>query len=125
MKFLLYLKNRDDADFELCETKFVDVRDNIGNIAYEETIYVPSNDNNIKYIVDNCNVEIGYTKDLLPVYDKDIDEYEYLCNLCNKGLKRRLNNSKYVHYENAYHGFLNNPLERKHTNMLIKEINQE
>ena len=31
--------------------------------------------NNIREIVDNCNVEIGYTKDLLPVYDKDIDDH--------------------------------------------------
>ena len=46
--------------------------------------------NNIKEIVNDCNVEIGYTKDLLPVYDKDIDEFEYLSILCNKGLKRRL-----------------------------------
>lgn len=48
---------------------------------------------NIKEIVNSCNVEIGYTKDLLPVYDKNIDEFEYLSNLCNKGLKRRLNNN--------------------------------
>lgn len=45
--------------------------------------------------------------------------YEY-----HKKLKRRFNNSKYVHYEKAYHGFLNNPLEKKHTNMLINEINE-
>ena len=48
--------------------------------------------NNTKAITNQCNVEISYTKDLLPVYDKNIDEYEYLKYLCTKGLKRRLNN---------------------------------
>ena len=48
--------------------------------------------NNFKYIVDNCNIEIGYTKNLLPVYNDSIDAYSYLCELCNKGLNKRLNN---------------------------------
>lgn len=48
--------------------------------------------NNTKVISDMCNVEIGYIKDLLPVYDEKIDSYEYLKYLCNKGLLRRLSN---------------------------------
>ena len=48
---------------------------------------------NYLYIIDNCNVDIGYTKDLLPVYDDKIDAYLYLEELCNKGLKKRLNNN--------------------------------
>lgn len=47
---------------------------------------------NIDYIVNECNVEIGFTKDLLPVYDNNIDAFSYLSELCSKGLMRRLNN---------------------------------
>ena len=41
-------------------------------------------------IANLCTVELTYTNDLLPIYDKNIDAYEYLKYLCNKGLKRRL-----------------------------------
>lgn len=44
-------------------------------------------------ISDLCNVEISYTKDLLPIYDEKINAFEYLQYLCNKGLKKRLNNN--------------------------------
>jgi len=46
---------------------------------------------NIKYIVDSCNVELTYTEGLLPVYDKNINSKEYLHNLALKGLNKRLN----------------------------------
>lgn len=46
--------------------------------------------NNTKYISDICNVELSYTKGLLPIYDDKIDAYEYLKYLCLKGLNRRL-----------------------------------
>ena len=49
--------------------------------------------NTTKEIVDLCNVEIGYTSNLLPIYDKNINAYDYLKYLCEKGLKRRLNNN--------------------------------
>ncbi len=45
-----------------------------------------------KEIADQCTVELTYTKGLLPIYDKNIDAYEYLKYLCNKGLNRRLQN---------------------------------
>jgi len=45
---------------------------------------------NINKIISSCNVEIGYTKDLLPIYDENIDAFSYLKTLCNKGLKKRL-----------------------------------
>lgn len=48
---------------------------------------------NTSIIADLCNVEISYTKDLLPIYDSNINAYEYLTYLCNKGLNRRLNNN--------------------------------
>ncbi len=54
---------------------------------------------NMQSIVDLCNVEIGYTKDLLPVYDENIDAFSYLSSLCNKGLKRRLNNEVSDEYQ--------------------------
>ena len=46
--------------------------------------------NATRKISDLCNVELTFTKDLLPIYDKTIDAYEYLKYLCFKGLKRRL-----------------------------------
>ena len=51
-------------------------------------------------ISDLCNIELTNETNLLPVYDEKIDEYEYLTYLCNKGLKRRLNNNvaqEYIH----------------------------
>lgn len=51
-------------------------------------------------------------------YDPLKDEgYEYY-----KKLKRYFNKCKYLHFEKIYHGFLTNPLEKKYTNLLIKEI---
>ena len=48
---------------------------------------------NIKYISEVCNVTLEYKEGLLPIYDKDINSFEYLTNLCNKGLNRRLNSN--------------------------------
>ena len=49
--------------------------------------------NTTKEIADLCNVEISYTNNLLPVYDEKINAYDYLKYLCQKGLKKRLNNN--------------------------------
>lgn len=52
-----------------------------------------------KLIADLCNVELSFTKGLLPIYDETIDAYEYLKYLCTKGLNRRLKNNvpeKYI-----------------------------
>ena len=49
-------------------------------------------------IADLCNVELTYTKDLLPVYDENTNAFEYLTYLCNKGLKKRLNNNVTKNY---------------------------
>ena len=46
---------------------------------------------NMKYISDTCNVSLEYKDGLLPIYDKDINSFEYLTNLCKKGLNKRLN----------------------------------
>lgn len=50
-------------------------------------------------IKDLCNVELKYQEGLLPVYDKNIDAFEYLTYLCNKGLKKRLNNNVTEKYQ--------------------------
>jgi len=62
-------------------------------LSKEEYESVVDNDTlqNMKYISEVCNVTLEYKEGLLPIYDKDIDSYEYLTNLCNKGLYKRLN----------------------------------
>ena len=47
-----------------------------------------------------CNLTIGYKEGLLPVYDENINSFEYLSMLCNKGLKRRLNDDVSELYQN-------------------------
>lgn len=48
---------------------------------------------NMKYIVDSCNVTLEYTPGLLPIYDESINASEFLRNLSYKGIKRRLNDN--------------------------------
>lgn len=62
-------------------------KEEIIKIADEEDIQ------NSKHISDICNVEIKYTKNLQPLYKEGIDEFQYLTNLCQKGLNKRLNNN--------------------------------
>jgi len=46
---------------------------------------------NLKVITDMCNIKFEKeTKALLPKYRSENDEYEYLSNLCKKGLKKRV-----------------------------------
>ena len=47
---------------------------------------------NSDYIVDNCNLDIGYTEGLLPIYKEGIDSKKFLHDLSLKGLKKRCNN---------------------------------
>ena len=68
---------------------------------------------NTLVISDMCNVELSLNKNLLPVYDNNIDAYEYLKYLCNKGLKRRLNNQITTEYQDRLNYELN----------IIKEMN--
>lgn len=51
-------------------------------------------------IANDCNLNIEYTPDLLPIYDKNIDAYEYLRNLCYKGLNKRLDGNVTTEYKN-------------------------
>ena len=53
---------------------------------------------NTSIISDLCNVKLSYTKDLLPIFDKNKDAYGYLKYLCNKGLSKRLNNKVTTKY---------------------------
>ena len=48
---------------------------------------------NMKYIYEECNVILEYQEGLLPIYDESIDSYEYLKNLCYKGINRRLHDN--------------------------------
>ena len=45
---------------------------------------------NMEYIVNTCNVNLEYQEGLLPIYDKNINSYEFLKNLCYKGINKRL-----------------------------------
>ncbi len=63
------------------------------NFVISESVinkYFPEHLENNKKIVDMCNVEIGYTPDLLPKYKcpNNMDSFEYLKKLCIEGLKR-------------------------------------
>lgn len=62
---------------------------------------------NTSIVADLCNVELSYTKDLLPIYDESINAYEYLKYLCTKGLKKRLNNNVKEEYVNRLEYELN------------------
>ena len=70
-------------------------KEEIIKIADEEDIQ------NSKHISDICNVEIKYTKNLQPIYKEGIDEFQYLTNLCQKGLNKRLNNNIEKKYQDC------------------------
>ncbi len=55
-----------------------------------DTFITSSMKNNMEKIERECNVTMEYRSGLLPIYDKDINSFEFLSNLCNKGLRRRL-----------------------------------
>ena len=55
---------------------------------------------NMEYIVNSCNVSFDNNKNLLPIYDENINSFEFLCNLCNKGLNKRLNGNVNDVYKN-------------------------
>ena len=57
-------------------------------------IHLNADDNfNNKTIIDDCNVEILYQKDLLPVYEcENNNQYEYLKKLCIEGLRKKFGN---------------------------------
>ena len=48
---------------------------------------------NTKEITNLCNTNLSYKEGLLPIYDEKINAFSYLTMLCNKGLKRRLNDN--------------------------------
>jgi len=89
LDFLIMIKeNKVLGEYELNtnQNKYLLPEEEIKKISDLEDI------KNTETIANICNVSIEYTKDILPVYDQNIDAYEYLTNLCNKGLKKRLNN---------------------------------
>ena len=92
-KYLDYLymikESKTIGDYELGNHKGKHLleEEEINHMSSEEDIA------NTQEISNLCNVELTYTDGLLPIYDKDKDAYEYLKYLCNKGLKRRLQNN--------------------------------
>lgn len=54
---------------------------------------------NMKYICDECNVTFEKRDGLLPIYNKDVDSFEYLNSLCNKGLNKRLSGNISKEYQ--------------------------
>ena len=89
LDYLYMIKNGENINSH----KFMNLKGN-HLLSYDEIINFSSKEDilNTKEISDMCNVEFNYNNDLLPVYDKNIDSYEYLSMLCNKGLKKRFNN---------------------------------
>jgi len=77
------------------------------HLLTKEEVYLLSDEIDIintKEIADKCNVELTYTNDLLPIYDKEINSKEYLYNLSHKGLNKRLNgNVDKEYYERLNH----------------------
>lgn len=57
-----------------------------------KNIDIPINDiNSMNNIIDSCNVEFIFDKNLLPIYDDKCDMKKYLSDLTHKGLYKRLN----------------------------------
>ena len=54
---------------------------------------------NMDYIVNTCNVSLEYQDGLLPIYDKNIDSFEFLKNLCYKGINKRLSGNVTEEYK--------------------------
>ena len=57
---------------------------------------------NMKYICNECNVTFEKREGLLPIYNKNVDSFEYLNSLCNKGLNRRLSGNVSKEYQDNY-----------------------
>lgn len=99
-KYLDYLimikENKTLGEYELNtnQNKYLLSKEEVENISDKQDI------ENTNTISSMCNVTIDYTKDILPIYDPNINAYEYLTKLCNKGLRKRLNNEVTEEYQN-------------------------
>ena len=59
-----------------------------------------SNDiDNYNYIYNSCDISFVKESNLLPVYNDNVNSYEYLKSLCEKGLNKRLNNNVSSEYK--------------------------
>lgn len=45
---------------------------------------------NMNYIINSCNVSFEKNDNLLPIFDENINSFDFLSSLCNKGLRKRL-----------------------------------
>lgn len=87
------LKVLGEYELNTHKDKYLPTNENLEKLTITKDIEVS------KKIADLCNVDLTYTKGLLPIYDPNIDAFEYLTYLCNKGLKRRLNNNVTTIYQ--------------------------
>lgn len=73
----------------------------IGKYLIEpKKLELDSNDiTNYNYIYNSCNINFVKENNLLPVYNDSVNSYEYLKSLCEKGLKKRLNNEISIEYK--------------------------
>ena len=98
-KYLDYLymikeqKTLGEYELNTHQNKHLLTEEEILDFTTEEDI-----ENTIK-ISNMCNVALEKDNDLLPIYDEDIDEFEYLSYLCQKGSNRRLNNNVTKEYQ--------------------------
>jgi len=81
IKYLKYLdKINEIEDIIEYENNYFNY-DNLDNFDYEK----------LEEVNNKLNVEIPFNKRFIPKFDKEKDSFLYLCNLCNKGLYKRLN----------------------------------
>ena len=89
MKILRSIESNEDVDLQEYSDAYLDRE------IKEDDV------NTIVSFCDLINLEIPKDGKYIPHYDINIDNsYEYLCNLCKKGLSRRLNNQITEEYSN-------------------------
>lgn len=86
-------KTLGNYELEKYKTNFLPSLEDVLLVSNEEDI------KNTQEISMMCNVTLGYTKDLLPIYDNKVDAFTHLSTLCNKGLKRRLKDNVPENYQ--------------------------
>lgn len=86
-------KTLGNYELEKYKTNFLPSLEDVLLVSNEEDI------KNTQEISEMCNVTLGYTKDLLPIYDNKVDAFTHLSTLCNKGLKRRLKDNVPENYQ--------------------------
>jgi len=76
--------------------KYLDILNDIDKKDYLHNYFDTTNLNEFDYkkmeeLSNLINIEIPHNERYIPKYNKDIDSFEFLYNLCKKGLNKRLN----------------------------------